>query len=385
MLSQSSAQIIVEEIGKLVNQSINVMDMRGTIIASTNKNRIGQLHLGAKKIIENNLEELFISKSDIDNFDNFYLEAGLNLPLIENNDIIGVLGITGEYDEVVQIGKICKKMAEILVMEQEKQRKLIYDRKEFENFLNRFLNIKTLNFTNQFIEEASIHRFELKKNYAFITIKGGFLNINYSTIKNSVSDMIISTSKRLFRNSYVSETESGWAILIPLDKKLNYFGTVVTVCHTLCKELKEKFKYNFYIGISKTNFESRSPWASYQMSLNAMHIADIIDMEIMSYDDLMTDEFVCYIPKKVKFNFLSKFFNIQEDEIDDYVKLFESYFNNEGSISSIANELYIHPNTVQYRLNKFYDKTGYDIRKPSQTHFFYFAILFSKEQKIVDL
>ena len=46
-ISQNSAQQIVEEIGKLVKQNINLMDETGHIIASNDPARIGNFHTGA--------------------------------------------------------------------------------------------------------------------------------------------------------------------------------------------------------------------------------------------------------------------------------------------------------------------------------------------------
>ena len=50
-LSRQGAQAIVEEVGAIVGQHINMMDPEGYVIASTDPERIGTLHEGARKII----------------------------------------------------------------------------------------------------------------------------------------------------------------------------------------------------------------------------------------------------------------------------------------------------------------------------------------------
>ena len=57
-LSKSSAQQIVDEIGKLVKQNINLMDETGHIIASNSRARVGNFHIGAYRIIQNHLHRL---------------------------------------------------------------------------------------------------------------------------------------------------------------------------------------------------------------------------------------------------------------------------------------------------------------------------------------
>ena len=60
-ISKRSAQQIVEEIGKLVKQNINLMDETGRIIASNDHARIGNFHTGAYRIIQNHLSEYYIT------------------------------------------------------------------------------------------------------------------------------------------------------------------------------------------------------------------------------------------------------------------------------------------------------------------------------------
>ena len=41
--------------------------------------------------------------------------------------------------------------------------------------------------------------------------------------------------------------------------------------------------------------------------------------------------------------------------------------------------MYIHKNTLQYRLKRLEELTGCDVRRPSQAPVFYMAVLFFKE------
>ena len=52
LLAARQAQDIVEEIGAIVGQNINMMDSDGVIIASTDPTRLGNFHEGAKHIID---------------------------------------------------------------------------------------------------------------------------------------------------------------------------------------------------------------------------------------------------------------------------------------------------------------------------------------------
>ena len=130
-LSQQGAQAIVEEVGAIVGQNINMMDPEGYVIASTDPERIGTLHEGARKIIREHLDELYVRDEEA----TFTSRPGLNLPVYQAGSIAGVIGITGRYEEVAGYGQIVKKMVEILIRENAEQD----ERRMGQRVLNRFL------------------------------------------------------------------------------------------------------------------------------------------------------------------------------------------------------------------------------------------------------
>ena len=101
-LSRQGAQSIVEEVGAVVGQNINMMDRRGYVIASTDETRIGSLHEGARKLIEEHLPELYVEVGHATPTS----RPGLNLPITHGGSIVGVIGITGLYGEVVGYGQV---------------------------------------------------------------------------------------------------------------------------------------------------------------------------------------------------------------------------------------------------------------------------------------
>ena len=54
-LTKENGMRIVEEIKETIGRDVNIMDRTGTILASTDPKRIGQLHTIAKEILEQQL------------------------------------------------------------------------------------------------------------------------------------------------------------------------------------------------------------------------------------------------------------------------------------------------------------------------------------------
>ena len=58
------------------------------------------------------------------------------------------------------------------------------------------------------------------------------------------------------------------------------------------------------------------------------------------------------------------------------MSLVECYFVYDGSITRMAEALYMHKNTLQYKLKKMAEITGKDIRLPSHAPVYYMALRF---------
>ena len=54
--------------------------------------------------------------------------------------------------------------------------------------------------------------------------------------------------------------------------------------------------------------------------------------------------------------------NLGEKEKADYMNLLKAYEKHNGSITKCSAELFIHKNTLQYRLNSLHEKTGFNPR-----------------------
>ena len=122
-LTKENGMRIVEEIKETIGRDVNIMDRTGTILASTDPKRIGQLHTIAKEILEQQLPVLEVAAGK----EGPGAQQGVNLPIYVDGNCEGVIGITGPPDAVRDFGAIVKKMTEILLttMRQQEQSLLV--------------------------------------------------------------------------------------------------------------------------------------------------------------------------------------------------------------------------------------------------------------------
>ena len=111
-ISTSLATDILLKMKEIINQDLNYININGVIIASTDPKRVGDFHEAsllcikkAKEVIIENDEQYVGSRK------------GINMPIYFDDNIIGVIGITGEKSEVEKYGEIIRMMTGILIKE----------------------------------------------------------------------------------------------------------------------------------------------------------------------------------------------------------------------------------------------------------------------------
>lgn len=166
-LNKYIAQKIVKRTMKIIKYSVNVMDKNGIIIASGDPNRLNQKHVGATLAIRNNqVVEVTQYLSEKWNFES---KPGINVPIVHLGQVLGVVGISGEPEDVRHYAELVKMTAE-LILEQQillEQEKWSHRYKEefIINLLHEDKNLQHLN------EQASFFNIDISKKYVVVIIK----------------------------------------------------------------------------------------------------------------------------------------------------------------------------------------------------------------------
>ena len=103
---------------------------------------------------------------------------------------------------------------------------------------------------------------------------------------------------------------------------------------------------------------------SYQESIIALTCGRKINKKYCFYSKMDLEILLNQIEENLQKEYCNKIFsNLSKEEIKEYKEIIKYYEKENGSLKMIAQELYMHVNTLQYKLNKFHEKTGLDIRK----------------------
>ncbi|GAF20190.1 sugar diacid utilization regulator SdaR [Bacillus sp. JCM 19046] len=112
MLTKDLAAEVVEQTTKRLNRPMNMMDRYGMILASSDPARVNQIHDGAVHVLKTG-KSLIIRKEDLPNWRTS--KPGLNMPIEFRGDMIGVIGLTGDPDEIWEFGELVKMNTEMMV------------------------------------------------------------------------------------------------------------------------------------------------------------------------------------------------------------------------------------------------------------------------------
>lgn len=375
-LSRTVATMIIRELDAVIPSKINIMDKNGVIIASSDPGRIGSLHGGAKRIIDMELDELVVR------YDGEYGGSlrGVNYPIIFRDEIEGVLGITGEYNEVKHTARIIKRMTELLMMDAYRNAQRRLGEAVRNRYITEWLEAQPFEVDDPFIGrglELGIDITPPRRIFVVKTLREGPDELADARRSERALDYVKTRLETLGSASLYLEQGETLVCLVPTidDDRLAAFAG------ELVDGLARRLGIRILIGIDEPSGDYRFAGKSYRRALRALSVYDAgLGSPVRMYRDLSIELFSGSLSEAVKREFVAKIFHgFSERETADAVRLLEIFYHFDGSLTLAAEALFIHKNTLQYRLRRISERTGYDPRSLGSAGLFGIAMAFYRE------
>ncbi|MBB2495171.1 sugar diacid recognition domain-containing protein [Aquipseudomonas ullengensis] len=136
-LDSTLAQHIVDRAMAILPHNINVMDGQGMIIGSGDPQRLHTRHEGAQLVLSNRrVVEIDAQAAACLRG----VKPGVNLPLLHAEQLIGVLGITGEPEVVRPYAELVRMAAEMLVEQRQLQAERHWQRHQLDAWMRQLLD-----------------------------------------------------------------------------------------------------------------------------------------------------------------------------------------------------------------------------------------------------
>ena len=155
-----------------------------------------------------------------------------------------------------------------------------------------------------------------------------------------------------------------------------------TLAVTMEETLKNELFVRTVIGIGTVAEHLRSLADSYKEAQTAIDVCKVFDTDksIMSYENLGIGRLIYQLPTTLCEIFLSEVFKKNSIDSLDHETLFtiNKFFENNLNVSETSRKLFVHRNTLVYRLEKIKKLTGLDLRQFDHAIVFKVALMVRK-------
>ncbi len=142
---------------------------------------------------------------------------------------------------------------------------------------------------------------------------------------------------------------------------------VKAIAETVEKALMDELQIKCIIGIGTTARHLRELADRYKEAQIAIDVGRVFDSEksIISYENLGIGRIIYQLPTTLCEMFLNEVFkkNPLETLDEDTLETINKFFENNLNVSETSRKLYVHRNTLVYRLEKIKKLTGLDLRE----------------------
>jgi len=386
-ITHKLAQDIVDKTMSILERNINIMDGKGVIIGSGDKSRLNQFHEGADQVIKEG-KKLEIYSKDINHL--MGAKPGINLPIEHNNKIIGVVGITGEPNEVSPFGEVIKMTVEMMLQQEFLLKEIQLEQQARGNFIHDLISGRIGNDPDLFVTRGQIvgydilipraalvidiYQFEKTAKQSLQAFKGSKEGeIHLQRLKNDV----LKTIQRIFVDTpqeIVSYTGGDRFVVLKIinlkDSDEILRNKLFRIGKRIKNTISQQMKFKVTIGIGEYHKDIRGINKSFKEATQALDVSTKLEGagDIYHVDNLGVGKLLAEIKGESQQEFMEKtiYFtkNNKEKKINEtLLETLKAFFDNNLSISKTAQVIYAHRNTLLYRLRRVKEITGLDPKK----------------------
>lgn len=347
-------QGVIVQMREATDRLIGVLDSEGTIIASTDLSSIGQS------------SSISISPDEIGNI---VCIGGRTYKILEPSGA-GLEYIVFADGEDAQARSIC-----ILASIAATEAKIRYEENnDRTTFVKRILSDNVL--PGDIYVNSQELGFETDINRAALLIR-----------QNGAQDLtVMSLIREMFPNTQndfvISFSLNDVALITTLPDGDDVAASLLDIAHSIEKRLNDADIDSFVIGVGTPAKNLRELADRYKEAQVAIEVGKVFDTEqtIILYETLGIARLIYQLPVRLCEMFLSEIFHKNPIESLDSETLYtiNKFFENNLNVSETSRRLFVHRNTLVYRLEKIKKITGLDLRELDHAIVFKVALMVKK-------
>ncbi len=345
---------------QIVDESVNVMDAQGQIIASGDLSRLGERHEGAVlALAENRVVE--IDQSMANRLHG--VRPGINLPIAFHQQLLGVVGISGAPETVRRYGEFVRMTAELIIEQAALLEEIQWDRRHREELILQLVKEPSRSESLQSLARHLGIDLSLPRVVAIVSLREA-----EEAASGSLRELVQLLEHPERHNLVAISSLQEAVVLKPI--QLDEGVWQVELERKKAKELIERAtRHKFEVDIALGHYFPgvQGLAQSYQTATATLRAGRIKHpgKRIYFYQDyrlaVLLDH--CYSPWKLEQLRAPLQKLQQQDPKKQLRKTLKHYLDQSCDLNHAARSLHIHPNTLRYRLNQIQQITALDLNQ----------------------
>ena len=373
MLSPKVAQSIVDRTMAVLGVQVNIMDAQAVVIASGNTGRVGKFHAGAAKVLQSG-KKLCISRAEAEKMEG--VRPGITLPIEFKGKIIGAVGMAGDPEDVEDFGELLKLTAELMLEQASVKEELFLEQRAREGFLTDLITGHWREYDWHFARRAEFLSFDLNRVYLVMAAeifdeqsvcawREEQQGLPYQKLKAQLEERV--DGEELYGGRLISCFVNGeMAILYQMPAKARMDAATVSrkAADAVYGLLGGGCGISASLGVGGLAEDWKEISAVYEDARSALRLNRILneDRGVCWFETYRTEYLLSCAPAELRRCYWKKILDpvlkAEQEHGTQWIQTMETYFSNERNTVRTAEQLFLHRNTLMFRLNKIRELTG---------------------------
>lgn len=359
MISSQTIQISIDELKNITKVDLCVFDLYGKVIASTDDSVEMEPEL---------LNSFISSPADSQTIGMFHL-----LKIKDDEEVIFVLLAKGSMEDTYMIGKIAASQIKNLAIAYKER----FDKNNF--FQNLLLdNLLLVDIYNR----AKKLRVEVKIPRVVFLIE----------TKSEKDNLVTELLKGMFftqNGDYITAVDESSVILVKQLEESATYDELLIIAESIVSTMNTELLLNVKVSFGTIVQELKDVSKSYKEAKMALAVGKIFyaQKNVIGYNTLGIGRLIYQLPENLCRIFIQEIFgdNGIEGIDEEILNTVNQFFENNLNVSETSRKLFVHRNTLVYRLEKLQKSTGLDVRIFEDALTFKIAIMVANYMKYLDL
>ena len=356
MISNQIIQNTIDGLKTITRIELSVMDPDGKILATTEESKLEEYNFAVPDFVSSQAESQLVQGYQF-------------FKVFDDHNVEYVISARGEAEDVYKIGKIASfQIQNLLVAYKER-----FDKDNFVKnlLLDNLLLVDIYNRSKKLHIETDVRRVSIIVETKFEKDNNA-LEIVRSIFPSKTKDFITAVDERNI-------------ILVKELKSTDTIDDIKKLAKMIVDTLNAEAMSSVYVSIGTVVGDIKDVSRSYKEAKMALEVGKIFYTEnhVIAYENLGIGRLIYQLPIPLCRMFISEIFHGQSpDEFDEETLItINKFFENSLNVAETSRQLYIHRNTLVYRLDKLQKNTGLDLRVFEDAITFKIALMVVKYMK----